>query len=252
MVRSACLLLLLLLSGLARCEDTLDDVIKRTDMGNADSVFTLAEWCAEHNKPTTARHYYGKCIEIDRDYEAARARLGQVRVGDRWVAAAQAPAGAKPAAGANGASAPVARGSAGPGPAAKDVAWDLNVPGASGDTSFVDGQIERMNRAKNDSDDMDSAVLTLLRADCRPQAAAAPVRRADASRLQRHLRRLPDHPQAAQGGPSRHGAQAAALHRQVQRARHRRRRPRDLLLRRASAARSPPGAAPDRAHGPCQ
>jgi hypothetical protein len=52
---------------------------------------------------------------------------------------------------------------------AKDVAWELTVPGCSGDTSFVDNQIERMNRAKNDSDDMDSAVLTLLRADCRPQ-----------------------------------------------------------------------------------
>ncbi len=169
MVRSACLLLLLLLSCLAQSEETHQDVIKRTDMGNADAVFTLAEWCAEHNKPTTARQYYAKCIEIDKDHEAARSRLGQVKVGDRWVAAAQAPAGSKPAAGANAAPGAVARGSSGPGPAAKDVAWELAVPSASGDTGFVDNQIERMNRAKNDSDDMDSAVLTLLRADCRPQ-----------------------------------------------------------------------------------
>ena len=170
MVRSACLLLLLMLSCLAQSEETLQDVIKRTDMSNADAVFTLAEWCAEHNKPTTARQYYGKCIEIDKDHEAARARLGQVKIGDRWVAAAQAPAGAKPAAGASGAApGAVTRGSAGPGPAAKDVAWELTVPSAGGDTSFVDNQVERMNRAKNDSDDMDSAVLTLLRADCRPQ-----------------------------------------------------------------------------------
>ena len=171
MVRSVCLLLLL--CGAVRAEETLQDVIKRTDMGSVDAVFTLAEWCAEHNKPTTARQYWGKCIEIDKDYEAARSRLGQVRVGERWVAAAQAPAGSKVAGtgtNAAGGGGTVARGSAGPGPAAKDVAWELALPAAAGgDSGFVDNQIERMNRAKNDSDDMDSAVLTLLRADCRPQ-----------------------------------------------------------------------------------
>jgi hypothetical protein len=61
------------------------------------------------------------------------------------------------------------RGSSGPGPAAKDVAWDLTCRPRSGDASFVDAQIERMNHAKNDSDEMDSAVLTLMRADCRAQ-----------------------------------------------------------------------------------
>jgi hypothetical protein len=168
MVRSFCLLVLL--CCLAQSEETLQDVIKRTDMGNADAVFTLAEWCAEHNKPTTARQYYGKCLEIDKDHEAARARLGQVKIGDRWVASGQAPPGAKTGdKGVNGAPATVARGGAGPGPAAKDVAWELTVASASGDSGFVDNQIERMNRAKNDSDEMDSAVLTLLRADCRPQ-----------------------------------------------------------------------------------
>src|SRR5271163_4843286 len=139
MVRSVCLLLMV--CCLAHSEETLQDVIKRTDMSNADAVFILAEWCAEHNKPTTARQYYGKCIEIDRDHEAARSRLGQVKVGDRWVAAAQAPASAKPvAAGANGAAAPVARGGAGPGPAAKDVSWELPQQSVSGDSSFVDNQ----------------------------------------------------------------------------------------------------------------
>jgi hypothetical protein len=61
-----------LLSCLVQGEDTLADVIKKTDMSNADAVYALAEWCAEHNKPTTARQYYGKCIEIDKDHEAAR------------------------------------------------------------------------------------------------------------------------------------------------------------------------------------
>src|SRR5271170_6698444 len=117
MVRSVCLLLLLLMGCLAQSEDTLQDVIKRTDMSNADAVFTLAEWCAEHNKPTTARQYYGKCIELDKDYEAARSRLGQVKIGDRWVEASQAPPGKQPAAGATGAAASVARGGGGPGPA---------------------------------------------------------------------------------------------------------------------------------------
>jgi hypothetical protein len=163
-----CLCLLMLLSCLVQGEDTLADVIKKTDMSNADAVYALAEWCAEHNKPTTARQYYGKCIEIDKDHEAARYKLGQVKVGDRWVAAAAAgvkPPGAKDA---SSAAAPT-RGSSGPGPAAKDVAWDLTLPASSGDASFVDAQIERMNHAKNDSDEMDSAVLTLMRADCRAQ-----------------------------------------------------------------------------------
>jgi hypothetical protein len=152
----------------AFAEETLESVTKATDMTNADSVFALAEWCASHGKPTTARQFYGKVIELDRDHEAARARLGQVKVGDRWVSAASA--GPQAAAGKNGAAPGGAnRTASGSGPAAKDVAWDLKIPEGSGDATFVDAQIERMNRAKNDSDDMDSAVLTLLRDDCRAQ-----------------------------------------------------------------------------------
>ena len=163
-----CLCLLIVLCGLIHGEDSLEEVIKKTDMSSPDAVYALAEWCAEHNKPTTARQYYGKVIELDKDHEAARLKLGQVKVGDRWVSIAAA--GIKPAASKDASGATLAtRGSSGPGPAAKDVAWDLTLPTCSGDAGFVDAQIERMNHAKNDSDDMDSAVLTLLRADCRPQ-----------------------------------------------------------------------------------
>jgi hypothetical protein len=157
--------------GLSFGEDTLNDVIKRTDMTNADSVYELAEWCAANNKPSTAHKYYVMVVSIDKDHEAARNRLGQVKVNGHWVALSQLPArppSANPASTDGQGDDGLLGGGTAPGPSAKDVKWDLTLPPVSVESPFVDGQIERMNRVKSDSEDMDSAVLTLLRPDTRP------------------------------------------------------------------------------------
>ena len=164
------LILILMTICMAAAEESMEDVQKRTDMGNADSVYAFAEWCETHNKPTRARQLYGKVIELDKDHEAARAKMGQVRVGERWVAA-NGPAGAGHSAkGDKPGSAAPERHASGPGPTAQQIQWDLTPPKIPAGSDFVKGQVERMNRAKNDSDEMDSAVRTLMREDCRPAA----------------------------------------------------------------------------------
>jgi hypothetical protein len=163
------LILILMTICMAAAEESMEDVQKRTDMGNADSVYAFAEWCETHNKPTRARQLYGKVIELDKDHEAARAKMGQVRVGERWVAA-NGPGGAGHSAKGDKAGTAPERHASGPGPTAQQVKWDLTPPKIPEGSEFAKGQVERMNRAKNDSDEMDSAVRTLMRADCRPAA----------------------------------------------------------------------------------
>nr|MBA3938702.1 hypothetical protein [Planctomycetota bacterium] len=114
------LILMLMTIAMAAAEESMEDVQKRTDMGNADAVYAFAEWCEGHNKPTRARQLYGKVIELDKDHEAARAKMGQVRVGERWVAA-NGPAGAGHAKGDRPGSTAPERHAAGPGPTAQQV-----------------------------------------------------------------------------------------------------------------------------------
>jgi hypothetical protein len=158
------LVLVCLLFSWAYAEE-MEDVIKRTDMSNADAVYELSQWCAKNNKPTKARQYLNKVIEIDKDHEAARAALGQVRVGDRWVSAQtinNVKPGAKPPAGDPG----PGRVAEGPGPAANQIPWDLTLPpGANVDNEFISKYINQLNSSKNDSEDMDAAVNTLVRED---------------------------------------------------------------------------------------
>jgi PBS lyase HEAT-like repeat len=164
----------------AFAEETLEDMIKKTDMNNVESVFLLGEWCEKNNKPSTARKYYSKILQMDKDHEATRAKFGQVRVGDRWitsVSAAGATAGGGPKAegggGGSGATASGAnsltRQSSGPGPTTKDIKWDLTVPPAKRENKFIEAQFARMQKSANESDDMDSAVLTLYRDDTREE-----------------------------------------------------------------------------------
>ena len=174
----ACVLALLV-GPLAFAEDSLEEMIKKTDMNNADAVYTLGVWCEENGKPTAARKWYTKVIQLDKNHEAARTKMGQVLVGDRWVAANLVPGGAKKQDG-KGEDAGTHRRSSGPGPTAKEVKWDLTVEPAEHENQFIDTQIKRMNDNKNDSDAMDSAVLTLFRDDCRtemvPRLCAALLR----------------------------------------------------------------------------
>ncbi len=162
------LLLALLVGPLAFAEDSLEELIKKTDMNNADAIYSLGVWCEENNKPTAARKWFTKVIQLDKNHEAARAKMGQVLVGDRWVAANLVPGGGKKpdAKGEDGGS---RRRASGPGPTAKEVKWDLAVEAPERENQFIDGQIKRMNDNKNDSDAMDSAVLTLFREDSRAE-----------------------------------------------------------------------------------
>jgi hypothetical protein len=172
-------LLLAFVAGPAFCADELEERIKQTDMNSADAVYELGVWCEQNNKPTAARKYFNQAIRLDKNHEAARAKLGQVLVGDRWVPANLAPGGGKKA-DEKGDGAANRRRSSGPGPTAKEVKWDLTVEEFERENPFIEQQIKRMNDHKNDSDAMDSAVLTLYRADSRtemvPRLCAALLR----------------------------------------------------------------------------
>jgi HEAT repeat protein len=131
------------------------------DRTSADQVFELGNWCLEQGKVVRARELWNQAIRIDKDHEGARAALGFVRQGDRWVSGKFAD---KPPA-SGGGTAPAGGGqprAGGPGPAAKDVPWDLAVPRdpRPADT-FITAYIQRMNSLANDSTDMEVAINTL-------------------------------------------------------------------------------------------
>jgi hypothetical protein len=174
------LLLALAFGPLAFAEDELEARVKKTDMNSADSVYELGVWCEQNNKPTAARKYFNKVIQLDKNHEAARTKLGMVLVGDRWVPANLAPGGGKPQGSDKKEEPANRRRSSGPGPTAKDVKWDLTIEDPTRDNQFIESQIKRMNDNKNDSDAMDSAVLTLYREDSRkemvPRLCAALMR----------------------------------------------------------------------------
>ncbi len=156
----------------ALCAETFEDRQKATDMSDAEQVYALAQWCAENRLPSRAQQLYRQVLKIDRNHYGANTALGNVLVGDRWVNRQFAPKGGAapaPAAGAGDAPRPSV---AGPGPAAKDVAWDLTVPADPGpeQNDFLDGFIRTMRSARNDSDAMGSAVATLIREDNWPSA----------------------------------------------------------------------------------
>ena len=155
------LIVLIAAASLAFAEDALEDLVKKTDMTSADAVYGLGEWCEKNNKPTKARQYFTKAIELDKDHEASRAKMGQVKVGERWVSAKDAGVALPGAKKGEGGGDRAPRAAAGPGPSAAEVKWELSQTKLTTENPFIDKQIERMNHAKNDSDDMDSAVLTL-------------------------------------------------------------------------------------------
>src|SRR3954468_10420519 len=124
LLRLACLLLL---AAVAFGEESLDEKVAATDFTSADSVFVLASWCKEHRMPTKAQQYYNQVLRLDKDHEQARAALGFVRVGDRWVNKAFAPPGSGQAA-AGGTEEPAGPRPTVPGPTAAQIQWDLTLP----------------------------------------------------------------------------------------------------------------------------
>jgi hypothetical protein len=161
--------ILLLTAVLAGAEETLESKIAETDMNNAEAVFQLANWCKSHNLPTKSRQYLTQVIKIDKDHEGAHVALGQVRVGDRWVAAMHAPPGSGRAATAD--QAPVRRTPTEPGPKAADIAWDLSIPkDPAPANTFITKYVERMSTVENDSHDMDVSIATCLADDYLPSA----------------------------------------------------------------------------------
>ncbi|MBA2481470.1 MAG: hypothetical protein H0V44_12470 [Planctomycetes bacterium] len=156
--------LMLSVSALVGAE-TLDAMVKKTDLNNADEVFGLAQWCGENNLPTKARQYYNAVLKIDKDHEAARAALGFVRNGDRWVSSAHL----RDAGGGKVDPTPKAGDVAAPN--AAQMTWDLNVPkDPEPENPFITGYVEKLPGLKNDTTDMDNAVATMLTDENLPMA----------------------------------------------------------------------------------
>jgi hypothetical protein len=159
--------MMLLINVSAFGADELAEKIKQTDMNNADAVYELAVWCEANGKLSTSRKYYTRVLQIDKDHEATRTKFGQVKVNDRWIDAKVAGA-AGPEKNKDGtASNPTGKRSGGVGPKASEVDWKLQAPAIEGENDFIQAQIMRMQTNQNDSNDMDSAVLTLYREDNR-------------------------------------------------------------------------------------
>lgn len=136
--------------------ETYDEALKRTNPSNPEQVLILAQWCQDNNLPTKARQHLFQVLKLDKDHLRARTLLGQVRVGDRWVAKNQLKEESKNP--ARKALTPLE-----PPPAAKDIAWNLQiVKDPSPTNQFVDNYIERMQTEANDSNAMEVSISTLL------------------------------------------------------------------------------------------
>ncbi|MFM2092865.1 MAG: hypothetical protein RLZZ127_3354 [Planctomycetota bacterium] len=165
MLRSLIILALATAASAASFDEDLAQRLKELDRTSADQVFELGNWCREQGKVVKAREFWNQAIKVDKDHEGARAALGFVRQGDRWVSSkfADKPAGGGTGGGAG--TAPAGGGqprASGPGPAAKDVAWDLAVPrDPRPDDTFVTSYIQRMNTLANDSSEMEVSINTV-------------------------------------------------------------------------------------------
>jgi hypothetical protein len=161
MFRSLIVLALAASAFAASFEEELAERLASLDRTNADQVFELGNWCRDQGKVVRAREFWNQAIRVDRDHEGARAALGFVRQGDRWVSGKFADKPPAPAGGGTPAGGGQPR-AGGPGPAAKDIPWDLAVPRdpRPADT-FINSYIQRMNSVSNDSSDMEVAINTL-------------------------------------------------------------------------------------------
>jgi hypothetical protein len=152
---------LLLLAALPfmAAEESYADKLKGTDQNNPEQVFALAKWCQENNQPSKARQHLFQVIKLDKDHAEARALLGQVKVGERWLSKSQLPGGGtQPTDSAEGKLA-----AGGKGPAANDAGWDLSVPkDPDPDNNFLTSYITRMSTAAHESHDMEVSISTLL------------------------------------------------------------------------------------------
>jgi hypothetical protein len=171
MIRTLLLALLLTASAWA---ETFEEMEKQTDMTNAEAVYALGKWCTDNRMQSKAMQLYARVVKLDPNHVPARQARGEVLVGNRWVnktfvSKPQAAAGAVEAdAAATGGK----RSAGGGGPLTKEVAWDLTLPKDPNPlpNEFIDGLIERMRTAVNDSDAMARAVATLVREDNWPTA----------------------------------------------------------------------------------
>jgi hypothetical protein len=153
---------LVLAAALAWGEETLEDKVAATDMTSADQVFALANWCKDHRLPTKAGQYYKQVLTIDKDHDGARAALGYVHVGDRWVPKQYAPPGAGTAKPGGEAAAEPQRALV-PGPKASEIPWDLTVPeDPESSNGFITKYVERLPTVNNDSNEMDVSVATCI------------------------------------------------------------------------------------------
>lgn len=158
-------LLLALAVPLSCFGETYEEMLKKTDQTSAQAVYELAEWCQANSQPTKYRQLLAQVIRIDRDHEAAREALGQVKVGTQWVAKSQVKDSPKETS-ESGPKLP-----SGTGPAADKIAWDLTLArDPQPKNPFVGSYIAKLNSATNDSSDMEIAISTLITAENFPMA----------------------------------------------------------------------------------
>lgn len=163
----------------ASAAETFEEMEKATDFKDPDSIYMLGDWCRKNSQHVRANKYFAQVIRIDPNHAPARAAMGQVLVGSRWVnaeVARKAGVVAKPAT-AGAAAGPAAGGgeagasAGGKAPTAADQKWDLTLPvDPQPLNTFVDPYVKSVLFAASDSREMDEAVNTVVLPDNWPKA----------------------------------------------------------------------------------
>ncbi len=152
---------LLLAAAVCYAEDRLADLEKATDMNDAGSVYSLAQWCKENQQNRKANAYFTKVIKLDPEHAGARLALGQIKVGTRWIN--QKDQKVKPIS--------TAPEPSGTGPTFAEQVWDLsNPPDPEPDNDFALAYIAKLDHPDHESDAMEVAIGTLANAENRASA----------------------------------------------------------------------------------
>jgi hypothetical protein len=150
---------------LAAEDETFEQMQAKTDMSNVDQLLTLAQWCKDHDRPSHAKDYWKKVIQLDPDNETAHEGLGQVKVDDKWVTESTRPQVVQVS---DDPKRPAAHGNA---PTADEITWDMAIPkDPQPENDFINAYIDKLPTIANDSNEMDSAVATMLTDENLPMA----------------------------------------------------------------------------------
>ena len=164
-----------------------EDQLARTDQRDPDALYSLAMWCKDNQLHRKSRQHLKEIIRIAPDYQPAREALGFLWYEGEWTHFSRVPGG-KDALDNSGKDPSKKRAvikSAGPGPSADAIEWDLTLPAwpEPGREPWLTSITLQMNSNDIYADSVDAAIRTLLRDDNVANASAAICRALESGSL---------------------------------------------------------------------